>query len=305
MGKIAFVFSGQGGQYSGMGESLAQVCQAARRVFDISDSIRPGTSEQCFRATEEQLRLTENTQPCIYTVDLAAAEALRAAGVKADMLGGFSLGELAALTYSGAVGPVEGFEMVCRRGMLMQAAGEENPGVMAAILKLDRETVEKLAEGYENVYPVNYNCPGQIVVSGKAEEIESFKQAVKGAGGRAMQLKVGGSFHSPFMSQAAEGFAEILASTEIGEPDCVIYSNYTGKPYKGDFKQLLYQQIKSPVLWQDTIEDMIISGADTFIEVGPGKTLCGLISKISKDVRTFNVEDAESLDSTVKGLGVC
>lgn len=305
MGKIAFVFSGQGGQYSGMGKSLAEASDAAKEVFEISNSIRPGTSEQCFSGSDEELKETKNTQPCIYTVDLAAAEALRASGVKADMLAGFSLGEIAALTYSGAVIPEAGFDLVCKRGRLMQVAGEKNPGVMAAILKLDREAIESLAKGYRNIFPVNYNCPGQIVVSGKEEEIESFKASVKQAGGRAMQLKVGGSFHCPFMSEAADGFKAILDEVDTAEPECVIYSNRTGRPYEGDIKELLYEQIKSPVLWQDTIEHMIASGADTFIEVGPGKTLCGLISKISGDVSTYNVEDAQSLDATLKGLGIC
>lgn len=305
MGKIAFVFSGQGGQYSGMGKSLTEASDAAKGVFEVSDSIRPGTSEQCFEGSAEQLKETKNTQPCIYTVDLAAAEALRANGVKADMLAGFSLGEIAALTYSGAVSQQAGFDLVCKRGKLMQAAGENNPGVMVAILKLDRQEVESLAEGYLNVFPVNYNCPGQIVVSGKEDEIDSFKESVKQAGGRAMQLKVGGSFHCPFMDEAADGFDAILDETPIAQPECVIYSNRTGRPYEGDIKQLLCEQIKSPVLWQDIIDHMISSGTDTFIEVGPGKTLCGLISKISKDVKTYNVEDAESLEATLKGLGIC
>lgn len=307
MGKIAFVFAGQGGQYSGMGRSLMEVSPAAEEIFDISDYIRPGTSMQCFEGSEDELKKTVNTQPCIYTVDLAAAEALRAYGVKADMLAGFSLGELAALTFSGALSREDGFKLVCKRGELMQAAGEKNPGAMAAVFKLSKEEVERLAAENENVYPVNYNCPGQIIVSGRAGVVERFKEVVKNAGGKAVSLKVGGSFHSPLMTEAYEGFVSVINDYYIGRPegDTVIYSNRTGKPYNGDMRDLLCRQMISPVLWQNTIEHMISLGADTFIEVGPGRTLSGLISKISGDVRIYNVQDAESLDNTLKGLGVC
>lgn len=305
MGKIAFVFSGQGGQYSGMGRSLVEVSNAAKNIFDISEEIRPGTAEQCFHGGEHELKETLNTQPCIYTVDLAAAEALRDRGVEADMLAGFSLGEIVALTFSGAVSNRDGFDLVCKRADIMQTASEKNPGVMLAVVKLSRQEVERLAGEYENVYPVNYNSPGQIVVSGRADEVESFKAEVKRAGGRALPLKVGGSFHSPFMAEAADSFRACLNETDIKIPDITIYSNRTGRPYESDMRILLHEQIKCPVLWQDTIEHMIASGADIFIEVGPGKTLCGLISKISADVKTYNVEDKESLDLTLKGLGLC
>lgn len=317
MGKIAFVFAGQGGQYSGMGKSLMEVSPAAEEIFDISDSIRPGTGAQCFEGSEDELKKTVNTQPCIYTVDLAAAEALRAYGVKADMVAGFSLGEIAALTFSGAISREEGFELVCKRGELMQAAGEKNPGAMIAVFKLSNEEVERLTAENKNVYPVNYNCPGQIIVSGKADDVDRFKEVVKNAGGKAVPLKVSGSFHSPLMNDAYEGFKSIINNYEISQPEAeayteyedetgtVMYSNRTGKPYEGDMRDLLCRQIISPVLWQSTIEHMISCGADTFIEVGPGKTLSGLISKISGDVKVYNVQDAESLDYTLKGLGVC
>lgn len=313
MGKIAFVFAGQGGQYSGMGKSLMEISPAAEEIFDISDSIRPGTSEQCFNGSEEELKQTVNTQPCIYTVDLAAAEALREAGIRADMLAGFSLGELAALTYSGAISREDGFKLVCKRGQLMQMASEKNPGAMVAVFKLSQEEVERLTAENGNVYPVNYNCPGQIIVSGRAEDIERFKFVVKDAGGKALPLKVGGSFHTPLMNEAYEGICSVIDEYKIGRPELdeetceetVLYSNRTGRPYEGSMSDLLCRQIISPVLWQSTIEHMIANGADTFIEVGPGKTLSGLISKISSDVNVFNVHDAESLENTLKGLGIC
>jgi len=301
MGKIAFVFSGQGAQYSGMGASLAKHSPKAKELFELADSIRPGTSVQCFSGTEEELKITGNTQPCLYCVEMAAALALRESGISPHMLAGFSLGEIAALAFSGAVSLADGFSMVTKRGELMQEAASITPGVMVAVLKLTATQVEELCAAYSLVFPVNYNCPGQTVVAGAPEEIEAFKSDVKGAGGRAMPLKVGGGFHSPFMSEAAKAFRSVLDGYEIHEPQIPLYSNYTGKPYEGDMKALLSAQIENPVRWQGIIEAMIKEGADTFIEVGPGKTLCGLIGKISKEVRTFNVEDYESLQATLKG----
>jgi len=299
MGKIAFLFPGQGTQHSGMGRQLYESSKAAKAVFDCADRLRPGTSEQCFSGTAEELSVTENTQPCLYCVDLAAAAALREAGVKADLLAGFSLGELAALTYSGAVTEEDGFKLVCRRGTLMQGATQTVDAAMLAVIKLDDDAVTSLCNGYKNVYAVNYNCPGQVVVSGDKGELESFKLAVKALGGKTMPIKVRGGFHSPFMSKAAKEFTAELTSYTIGPAAIALYSNVTALPYADNFKELLAKQICSPVQWRLTIQNMIEAGADTFIEVGPGKVLSGLVSRISADVRVYNVEDAESLKRTI------
>ena len=174
MGKIAFVFAGQGAQYPGMGQELAQCSPAAAQVFQQLDALRPGTSQQCFSGTEAELKETRNTQPCLYCVDLAAACALREAGVAPAALAGFSLGEIAALTFSGAVSPEDGFSIVCARGEAMQAAAEQTDAAMVAVVKLDNATVEGLCARFRRVYPVNYNCPGQLVVAGAREELEPF-----------------------------------------------------------------------------------------------------------------------------------
>ncbi|MEA4972496.1 Malonyl CoA-acyl carrier protein transacylase [bioreactor metagenome] len=300
MGSIAFVFSGQGAQYSGMGKDLYDNVPVAAEIFKRLDGIRPGTSIQCFEGSKEELSQTENTQPCMFALELAAAAALEAAGIKCSMTAGFSLGEISALTYSKAISLDDGFRLVCLRGKFMQDASEGVDGGMAAVIKLEASTVEELCSRYEHVYPVNYNCPGQISVSGLKSELADFSIDVKNAGGRAVPIRVNGVFHSPFMEDAAKKLGEALEGFEISTPKITLYSDYTADIYDNDYKTLLSKQICSPVRWQSIIENMIEKGIDTFIEIGPGKTLCGLISKINSEVRTFNVEDSESLNKTVR-----
>lgn len=301
MGKIAFVFSGQGAQAPGMGKELYECSDAAKAVFELCDGIRPGTSEQCFNGTKEELTVTANTQPDMFAVEVAAARALVEAGIQPDALAGFSLGEISALAFSGAVSLEDGFKLVCRRGELMQEASNAADSAMVAVVKLPPEKVEELAGQFDQVYPVNYNSPAQTVCAGLSSSMDGFKAAVKAAGGRALPLKVSGAFHSPFMSSAAKGLAEVLAPMEFGTPSCPLYSNVTAQPYEdGQFKELLSRQVENPVRWQTIVENMIAAGVDTFIEVGPGKTLASLIGKINSDVRALNVEDAESLKHTIE-----
>ncbi len=295
MGKIAFVFAGQGAQYPGMGQELAQCSPAAAQVFQQLDALRPGTSQQCFSGTEAELKETRNTQPCMFAVELAAAAALEEKGLRADLAAGFSLGEIGALAYTGAVDLETGFHLVCRRGELMQQAAEAQPTAMAAVVKLPNETVEALCAQFPETYPVNYNCPGQVSVACAQEQLAPFSAAVKAAGGRALPLKVAGGFHSPFMASAAQGFAQALADCQVGQGKIPLYSNKTGEVYAGDPKELLAQQIVSPVRWETIVNNMIAAGADTFIELGPGKTLCGLIQKTDPSVKTYPLSTPEDL----------
>lgn len=340
MGKIAFVFSGQGDQYPGMGRELADKYPAAAKVYEICDSIRPGTSRQCFEGTDEELKETKNTQPCLFATELATAAALtsqidpaaaaaltcpsgpsgpsavkagpsEATAVKAcpsaatavksgpDAVAGFSLGEVAAAAFAGIFSLETGFRLVCRRGELMQQEADKFDTAMAAVVKLDEQQVRDLCDQFSGIYPVNFNCPGQITVSGLSSQMPGFFAKVKEAGGRALPLKVKGAFHSPFMEEAARSFREELSRAEIRPMTIPLYSNVTARLYDGDVAGMLSRQIASPVQWEKIIRNMIADGFDTFIEIGPGRTLTNIIKKTDPSVRA--VTAAEYMESCQEG----
>ena len=251
MGKIAFVFSGQGDQFPGMGKDLYEKYPVAKKIFNLCDEIRPGTSAQCFNGTEDELKETKNTQPCLFAMELSAASVLIEKGIAPDVAAGFSLGEVVAATVSGAFDNETGFRLVCKRGELMQSEAEKFDTSMAAVVKLTPEQVREVCSKYSDVYPVNFNCPGQITVSGLSSQMTDFFADIKAAGGRAIPLKVKG--------------ADVIG--------------------------LLSLQICSPVQWETIIRNMVSDGVDTFIEIGPGKTLTNMIKKISADVKAVNITE--------------
>ena len=301
MGGVSFLFSGQGDQFPGMGQNLYETYPAAREAFDLCESLRPGTLEQCFRGTAEELKETRNTQPCLFAMELAAAAVLEEKGIVPEAAAGFSLGEVTAAAFTGIVDRETGFRLVCKRGALMQAAAEQFDTSMAAVVRLTPETVQELCSRYSQVYPVNFNCPGQITVSGLAEQMTAFAADVKAAGGRAIPLKVGGAFHSPFMAQAAQAFADELANAAMSKGRMPLYSNVTALPYEEDPRTLLAKQIASPVLWERIIRNMADAGMDTFIEIGPGKTLTNMVKKILPQAKTYCVAEMETLLKEVAG----
>lgn len=303
MSKIAFVFSGQGAQAPGMGKELYDCSPAAKAVFDLADSIRPGTSQQCFEGTQEELNVTINTQPCLFACDLAAAKAAQERGIQPDCAAGFSLGEAAAVAFSGMLTEAEAFSMVCKRAELMNEAAQKNPGAMAAVMKLSPQQVETLCGPIENAWPVNYNSPKQTVVAASADTIDQVVEAASAQRGRAVKLAVSGAFHSPLMHSAADGLREYLASVSLREERLPVYANLTAEPYGEDKKETMAAQCENPVRWQKTIENMIANGVDTFIEVGVGKTLAGLIKKINPEVTVYQIEDKEGLDAAAEALG--
>ena len=300
MGSVAFLFAGQGAQHPAMGVDLIEASPAAAEVFAIADEVRPGTSEQCRSASKEELSQTENTQPCVFVHDLAAAVALRERGVAPAACAGFSLGEVAALTFAGAFDTRASFELVCERAALMAAAAERHPGGMRAVIKLDAAQVEDLAkQAGEDCWPVNYNSPQQTVVAGAPDELQTLDVLVKEAGGRAMKVAVSGAFHSPYMAEATEGLATYIQAGHAPSPLLIpVMANMTAAPYPADpraVSDVLASQVSHAVRWVDTLHALQDQGIDTFIEVGPGKTLSGLVKRTLSDVHVYSCETAEQV----------
>lgn len=274
-----------------MGKEFTEKYPEAAAVYEMCDRLRPGTSAQCFDGTEQELKETKNTQPCLFAFELAAARVLLEKGVCPDSVAGFSLGEIVAAAYSGIFDYETGFCLVCKRGELMQREAEKVDTSMAAVVKLTSGQVEEICAKFTDVYPVNFNCPGQTTVSGLSSQMSSFSAEVRAAGGRAIPLKVKGAFHSPFMNEAAKAFAKELAKVTIKAGTVKLYSNMTSEPYTEDVVGLLSKQICSPVQWEKIIRNMAADGIDTFIEIGPGSTLTNMIKKINPDVTALTVTE--------------
>lgn len=292
MNKIALLFPGQGAQYPGMGKPLYET---EREIFDMTEKFRPGITKICFEGTPDDLKKTENTQPCLYLAELAAANSLLRAGIKPNALAGFSLGEIVALAVGGAYSYDVGFEIVCRRGELMAKCSEKFETGMFAVLKLSNEEVERICSLHSDVYPVNYNCPGQVTVAGLKTALDAAKADFTAAGAKVIPLAVSGGFHSPFMDEAAAKFREFLAGRDVGLIEIPVWANCNAEPYKDDVWSLMETQINHPVRFEQIIRNMADTGVDTFIEVGPGQTLSKFVKKIIPDATTLHAETPEEI----------
>lgn len=296
MGKTAFIFPGQGTQTPGMGMDFYQNFNSSKKIFDMAgDTVK----NLCFEGPQEALNITVNTQPCLFAVELACAGALNEYGIYAEGVAGFSLGEVTGAVHCGLLDEARGFDFISLRAKAMNECSVRNKGGMAAVIGLSADKIIDICSDIDGVYPANFNYGKQTVVSFSEQAREALEKSVDAHGGAIVKLAVSGAFHSPLMNEAAKSAAEYLKYIPFGKMTIPVYSNSTAQIYDNP-ADLLSKQIKSPVLWQMTIENMIQDGFDAFIEAGPGKTLTGMIRKISKDVRTFNVFDMETLESTVK-----
>lgn len=304
MGKIVFLFSGQGAQFAGMGKGWYESSSTVKALFDKAETIKPGILNIMFDGSDEELKITSNTQPALYLADLAAAIAADEAGIKADYCAGFSLGEIPALAFSGAYSFEDGFRLAVKRGEFMGKASVGIDAGMAAVVKLPDSVVEELCSHYSAVFPVNYNSVGQLTISGERSQLESFYEEVKAAGGRAIPLKVGGAFHSPFMEPASKEFGEELKKHTFSDFKIPAYSNRTAELYGGsdDVAPLLTEQINHPVRWKEIIAKAAENGADTFIETGVGSVLTKLMPKIVPEAKAFTCTAPDELQKILEEL---
>ena len=302
MSKLAFIFPGQGAQKAGMGKDFYENSEAARSFFDQAQKILDfDLKEMCF-GEHEELNLTEYTQPCMVSVCLAIVRELKKRGINPDITAGLSLGEYAAVAAAGGMNELDAIKLVRRRGILMQSTVPAGEGAMAAVLGLDAKKIEEILESFENVWIANYNCPGQIVITGPTNEVQQASLALKEAGAkRVVELKVSGPFHSLLLKPAGEALLKEMESMSFSTLQVPYVANATAEIVTDSKKISTFfaKGIYSSVRWQQSIETMLENGVDTFVEIGPGKTLAGFMRKIAPKATVYNVssfEDAIALE---------
>lgn len=305
MSKIAFIFPGQGAQACGMGKDFYEQTETGKRIFDKASELMGFSMPQLCFEENDRLDITEYTQAAMVTASIAMMRVLEENGIKPDVAAGLSLGEYCALAAAGVMSDEDAIWTVRQRGILMQEAVPVGEGAMAAILALDAAAIEEVTGAMEGVWIANYNCPGQIVISGEKAAVEEACEKLKAAGAkRAVMLNVSGPFHSGMLTAAGEKLGQVLSRVELHEPRIPYVANVTAQYVKSaaEVKELLTRQVSSSVRWQQSVEAMIGDGVDTFIEIGPGKTLAGFMRKISRDVKTLNVEKLEDIGKAAEAL---
>ncbi len=309
--KIAFVFPGQGSQYVGMAKEFVETFPESREVFDAASAqLGFDLLQLCLAGPVEKLNLTENTQPAILAASIAILRPLERRGLSAAVAAGHSLGEYSAVTAAGGLDLKDAVSLVQKRGRYMQEAVPEGTGLMAAILGMDRQEVEKTClEAAKNgiVGPANYNSPGQIVIAGERKAVEKAMEIAKAAGAKkVVPLAVSVPSHCGMMRSAGERLAKELERVVIRDLRIPVVNNADAKPLSSaaEIKPSLIRQISSPLYWEDSIRNMAGSGCNTFVEIGPGKVLSGLIKRIAKDARVLNVEDGKSMNETLSAVGL-
>ena len=300
MSKIAFIFPGQGAQYCKMGQDFYEQTEIGKKIYDKASALLGfSVPELCFEEND-RLNITEYTQAAMVTTSLAMMRVLEAEKkIRPDVAAGLSLGEYCALAAAGVISDEDAIKTVRQRGILMQEAVPAGIGAMAAILALDASKIEDVLKDMEEVQIANYNCPGQIVISGKKEAVEEANKRLLAAGAkRAIMLNVSGPFHSSMLTEAGEKLGKVLEGVKVFKPQIPYVANVTAEYVTDEsmVKPLLKQQVYSSVRWQQSVETMLKDGVDTFIEIGPGKTLTGFMRKITKDVTVFNIEKLEDME---------
>ncbi len=308
MSKIAFIYPGQGAQVCGMGQDFYEQTKAGKETFDLASSILGfSVPELCF-TENDRLDITEYTQAAMVTTSIAMTKVLEEQGVKPDVTAGLSLGEYCALYASGVMSENDAIATVRQRGILMQQAVPAGQGAMAAVLAMDAAAIEETIADIEGVQIANYNCPGQIVISGKKEAVEIACEKLKEAGAkRTILLNVSGPFHSRMLTGAGEKLGEVLETVEVHTPKIPYVANVTARYVTdaAEVKGLLTRQVSSSVRWEQSVRTMLADGVDTFVEIGPGKTLSGFMRKIDRTVKVLNVEKLDDVTKVVEELKKC
>ncbi|WP_040211545.1 ACP S-malonyltransferase [Clostridium polynesiense] len=309
MRNIAFLYPGQGSQYVGMGKDLYEANKIFKETFDeAEETLKINIKDICFFGPKEKLQSTEITQLAVLIHSIALSRVLLNEGIIPKAAAGLSLGEYTAFHISGVIDFKSVLEIVRKRGTFMKESSEEKKGTMAAVLGLNDNIVKdicsKVSSGENFVIPANYNCPGQIAISGSFEAVEKAVKEIKASGGKAVKLQVDGSFHSPMMEGAALKLERELNNYKINEPIMPVVINTTGEKYKGtvSLREIMKQQITSPVLWSNSIKTLIGMGVDTFVEIGPGKSLSGFLKRMDKNSRIMNAENIDTLEKVIKEL---